>query len=225
MMIDVITTTSNQFTLYGVDYCSNDSYVYQTYANIPRAECVLTCLNYDGCFGVVMTDLPKSPDIVTSCQLKRRGNDWTQRCPYSVGTPNYYHTQACPPPFTPYGSKCYKSETSPAIAAQIDAECRKKYVGARAVLPRNQEELDEVIGFLRFMNYNTRYVFFDYKEVDGDIYIRDGPRVNFTRSMWHMGEPNGVDEKCVCLFANTMEFVDIICTAKGEYVCVMDSGN
>ena len=152
--VEVITTTSSHSAVYRVEYCRNNVSAYETYTNISRAECALRCLNYTGCFGVSMTDLTESSGIVATCQLEPfRSVNFGQLCQYNAGSLNYYRTDECARcGFTKYGSKCYKSVTTVTdIPSKIDAECRRKYNGSRAVLPRSQEDLDEMFGFLKFI--------------------------------------------------------------------------
>ena len=230
MNLGVITMALFQSVIYSVEYCCNSTSVYETYTNISRIECVLTCLNYNGCFGVVMKDWPKSPGVVESCQLMPNNATDVKRCPYSPELLNYYHipVDACEHlGFTKYGSKCYKYETGPVIAAKVDAECQKKYSDARAVLPRNQNELDVVFKVLKLWNYNyedgSHIVVFDYIENGGIIRIKDGSTVTFARNMWHRGEPDIAEEYCVMLW--NFEFRDVYCTRGFGYICVMDNKN
>ena len=220
--VHVMITTSSQSAIYVVEYCRNNVSAYETYTNISRAECALRCLNYTGCFGVSMTDLTESSGIVATCQLEPfRSVNFGQLCQYNAGSLNYYRTDECARcGFTKYGSKCYKSVTTVTdIPSKIDAECRRKYNGSRAVLPRTQEDLDETFGYLKFIQRETHRIAVDYKEVNGHMYIRDGPVLNFTYT-WYKDEPNQRSETCVLLI--NFEFADVHCTRHFHYICVKD---
>ena len=226
--VDATTMASAQLqAVYSVKYCIDGDNTLATFNLSSRAECAIKCLNYGDCFGFVSSPSSSVGDHgrIESCQLKAKKIK-KERCPYRNGQANFYHqpVDACDLfGFIKFEAKCYRySRDVTAVPEKIDSEC-KKFDGARAVLPGNQNELDTIVHFLKSnYPYVPPTVWFDYTEESGIIRIRDGPQVTFSKDVWKVGEPNNAGEKCV-LLTTDYKFQDYPCNSAYNYICVMDN--
>ena len=231
----IVTPSLLNSTIFAIEFCPRNIYIFSSYLHISRAECIIRCLNFDRCFGVMMKEPPKGSapkGIVASCQLMPNLANQTT-CSYVKGLSNYYHmpVDLCDHfRFTKYKTKCYKKWGN-SVAAEVDSACRQKFKGSRGALPRNQEEMDDIFAFLKLANHTTHQIMFDYKEANKIIRIRNGPVVNFTKDLWYKrqpeinrpDQPDSADEECVAL--HYFKLHDFPCTRPDGFICEMDIKN